>query len=192
MLEENFIFKEIEFSRLEILYDDQLKFQQSKLMCYSKSGISIKSEEINSFIVKLKELENRFYDFESIARMLNNEGKPKLLKNLTRILNDIQYQIQKYDNQYQSKLKEEQISHVLPVRNEVQVLPVRNIAGNSSKNPWTEAMIEVSKNQQKSNERLHKLFEANLTGNCPNCKRSLGEYYYILDICPYCKLALKM
>ncbi len=188
MHEDNFLLKEIEFSGLEITYNNQLKLHESISICCSISGISITSEEINSFIVKLKELERRFYEFESIARTLNNQGKPKLLSELTRILNDIKYQIMKFDNQYQDKLREEQ-------RKKDQIVQVKQLKsdiGNSVKNPWTEAIRESMKIQQASNDRLNKIFTSNLTETCPNCHRSLGNNFYILEICPFCRLALHM
>jgi len=44
--------------------------------------------------------------------------------------------------------------------------------------------------QQESNERTNKLISPSITGKCPHCKESLGNNYYILEICPFCRLEL--
>jgi len=130
----------------------------------------VTSQEIFGMLNRTKEYEKHFLSLENVAQYLDYKGRFTFSKKLKEIITDVREYIKTCSQVYQDRLD-----------TEIKVGKIQSDADHYV----TDTMRQADIYTQQSNDKLNKIFTAQLTDSCV-CGEHLGKLYYKLEICPGC------
>ncbi len=160
-----------EKNQISSIEDEYKKFKSEwkNHIAYATSHF-VTTQEILGMLNRTKEYEKYFLSLENVAQYLDYKRRFAFSKKLNEIIKDVRDHIRTCSEVYQSKLD-----------NEKQVASIRN----DVRSYTTNTLRESTTYAQQSNDKLNKIFTAQLTDSCV-CGEHLGDKYYRLEICPAC------